>query len=276
MTPVDRNVLPDFTEHFEDRKNQELHTPLTPSGQVRLFLDRYASGRPRDGVRILDVGCGRGDTVAWLRAQGWDAYGIDVDTDYLGYGRRYLTGAGDDAERLQAIGDDGRYPFEDDFFDLVFSDQVIEHVADLDGFAAEVARVSISGGRGLHIYPAKWRPVEPHLRTPCTHWLPKGRLRRAAEAGCLRAGIAAPYFTEYSFAERVEIYNRYSEEKTFYRPLREVIAVMNRHGLSGDVRRASRDRIGIRLPRVRGPGRSLLGWWCRHLHSVALYTVKKP
>lgn len=275
MATVDRSVLPDFNEHLEDRKHHEFHTPVPPSGHVQFFLDRHVSGRPRNEVRILDVGCGRGDTVAWLRARGWDAYGIDIDADYVARGRIYLDKTGDDASRLQVTAEDFSYPFADGFFDLVLSDQVIEHVVDLDGFASEVARVSSPGGLGLHIYPAKWRPIEPHLLMPCTHWLPKGRLRRAAEAGCLRAGVAVPYFTEYTLRERVEIYNRYSEEHTFYRPLRKTVAVMNRHGLSCDIARASRERISIRLPGIGGPARSVLGWWCRHMHSVALYTIKK-
>lgn len=145
-------------------------------------------------MRVLDVGCGRGDTVAWLRAQGWDAYGVDVDAEYLERGRAYLDGAGDDPSRLRLAREDLSFPFEDGFFDIVLSDQAIEHVEDLEALAAEVARVSAAGSRGLHIYPARWYPVEPHLKTPFTHWLPKGQPRRAAEAACLRTGLAAPYF----------------------------------------------------------------------------------
>ncbi len=267
--------LPDFTEHQQDRKNHHFDTPNIPAEHIRLFLDRQSAGSAGANLRVLDVGCGRGDTVAWMRAQGWDAYGIDVDADYIARGRDHLSAAGDDPGRLQLIGQDFSYPFDDEFFDVVLSDQVIEHVVDLDCFASEVARVSAPSARGLHIYPAKWCPIEPHLMTPFTHWLPKGRLRRAVEGAWLRVGVAAPYFTEYSFAERLEIYNRFSEEHTFYRPLRETIKTMARHGLDCDVLTPSRDRVSIRVPSVHGPALSFLGLVCRHAHSVALYTVKR-
>lgn len=267
--------LPDFTEHQADRKNHLLDKPNVPAEHIRRFLARQAEGSPGVNLRILDVGCGRGDTVAWMRAQGWDAYGIDVDAGYISRGRGYLSAAGDDPARLQLIGQDFTYPFDDGFFDVVLSDQVIEHVVELDGFASEVARVSAPHSRGLHIYPAKWCPIEPHLRTPFTHWLPKGPLRRAAEGAWLRVGLAAPYFTDYSHGERLEIYNRYSEEHTFYRPLRQTMTTMARHGLDCDVLTSSRDRVSIRVPNLHGRALTFLGLLCRHAHSVALYTAKR-
>lgn len=267
-------ALPEFTDHPEDTKNHRFQTPITPPEQVRLFLQRHSEMGARRAHRVLDVGCGRGDTVAWLRARGWDAYGVDVDADYVERGRAYLASAADDPARLQLVRDDLSFPFEDGFFDIVLSDQVIEHVPNLNALAAEVARVSAPASRGLHIYPARWYPVEPHLKTPFTHWLPKGPVRRTAEAVCLRTGLAAPYFTEYSLAERMQIYSKYSEEHTFYRSVTSTIAVMERHGLVCDARQAAQDRVALRLPTVRGPALAMLGWMCRHLHSVALYTVK--
>lgn len=270
-------ILPDFADHAEDTKNNEFLTPITPPDHIRFFVER----RSRDATqglerpRILDVGCGRGDTVAWLRARGWDAYGIDVESDFIDRGRTYLASVGDDPSHLQLVREDLSFPFEDGFFDIVLSDQVIEHVENLDALASEVARVSAPGSRGLHIYPARWYPVEPHLKTPLTHWLPKGPLRRAAEAACLRTGLAAPYFTEYSLAERVQIYSKYSEEHTFYRPVKSTIAVLQRYGLVSDARKASQDRVGLRAPTVNGPALAMLGWMCRHMHSVAVYTVKQ-
>lgn len=53
------------------------------------------------------------------------------------------------------------------------------------------------------------------------------------------------------------------------------MAVMQRHGLICDARTASQDRVGLRVPAVTGPALAVLGWMCRHVHSVALYTVKQ-
>jgi SAM-dependent methyltransferase len=203
--------LPEFTEHAGNVKTRPLDDgPRAPAEVVRSFV-RSAVGHaePRP-LRVLDVGCGRGDTVAWLLDRGVEAYGIDVRADYLANGREYLDQGGHDGDRLRLL-EDGRYPFEDATFDVVLSDQVLEHVADLAGFVGEVARVSRPGSAGLHVFPARWRPVEVHMRTPLVHWLPKGRARRAGLRAALAVGAAAPYFRELDGADRCEVFARYRD-----------------------------------------------------------------
>ena len=76
----------------------------------------------------------------------------------------------------------------------------------LEQLAREVARTTKPGGVGLHEFPAKWVFTEPHILAPLVHWLPKGRLRRAAIKLALRAGRAAPYFSEWTLTERTQIF----------------------------------------------------------------------
>jgi len=270
------DVLPNFAEHDEDTKNHRIETPIVPQEYFRRYLGRQLEDRRRgcQTLRIIDVGCGRGDTVAWLCAQGWDAYGIDISPEYIQRGREYLAEEGADPARLQVLNDDLTYPFPDGMFDVVLSDQVIEHVADLELFASEVARISAPGACGLHIFPARWRPVECHLKSPFVHWLPKGALRRAAVTACMRIGLAAPYFREFSFQDRVEIFSRFSDEETFYRSLRSTIATVQQHGLRCDARLASRDKIGFHLRTAPKAALPLLGWLYRHMFSVVLHTHK--
>jgi len=69
-------------------------------------------------------------------------------------------------------------PFDDNAFDIVFSNAVIEHVGSRTAqraFAAELCRV----GKGFFIStPNRWFPVEHHTGLPIVHWLP-ARLYRA-------------------------------------------------------------------------------------------------
>jgi hypothetical protein len=156
----------------------------------------------------------------------------------------------------------------------VLSDQVIEHVSDLDEFCREVSRVSAHGGIGLHIYPAKWRPIEVHMMTPFAHWLPKGPARRAAVAGSLCLGLAAPYFKGHPLRDRIEIFARFSDTETFYRPIAQTIATFGRYGLDCDVVASSRSKVSFhvpRLPRVLIPPS---GWLYRHAFSVVMRTKK--
>ena len=76
------------------------------------------------------------------------------------------------------------FPFDNDAFDLCWSNAVLEHVGDDAAkvrFLSEIARVS---GRSFVTTPNKFFPVEPHTRVPLLHLLPK----RAFDAFLHRVG----------------------------------------------------------------------------------------
>lgn len=243
--------LPRFTEHDDNQKHKPLDdtTYGEPERVILEFLDAARGGRPKDELRILDLGCGRGSRVAWLCSRGWDAWGADIVEGYLRAGRPFFKVNGWDPDRLRLI-DGQRLPFDDQSFDVVLSDQVVEHVADLDGFVSGIDRVSRAGALGLHVFPATWRPVEPHLRMPVVHWLPKGSARRLAIRLGTRMGLSVHHFAGYSPKERAEIYARFSEEETYYRPRRRVAAVFAAHGMAVDFRSAAQRKIAVKLPRL--------------------------
>ena len=75
-------ALPTFTSHGGNIKLRSLEEgPREPSQVVRRMVDaaHRRSGVAAGSFRVLDVGCGRGDMVAWLCERGFDAYGVDVD-----------------------------------------------------------------------------------------------------------------------------------------------------------------------------------------------------
>jgi SAM-dependent methyltransferase len=78
-------------------------------------------------------------------------------------------------ERVTASGTE--LPFEDDSFDIAFSNAVVEHVGGREQqrrFVAELCRVA---PRVFVSTPNRWFPVETHTLVPFVHWLP----RRAAD-----------------------------------------------------------------------------------------------
>lgn len=103
------------------------------------FIDRHLDGLRRDGVRVLDLGCGHGTNSSVLFGDRPDieVVGLDISSAAIADYSRLRPGLLGDAEHL---------PFADASFDLVVSDDVVEHLVDTDGYAKEIRRVLKPGG----------------------------------------------------------------------------------------------------------------------------------
>jgi SAM-dependent methyltransferase len=117
----------------------------------------------RPGARVLDFGCGAGRLVRIFREAGFDAEGVDLPLDSLA---ETWQSYGDDARYLHHASEEGDFPFPSASFDFSYSTSVLEHVKQLDKAVSEIARVMKPGAYSLHMFPARWRPIEPHVRVP--------------------------------------------------------------------------------------------------------------
>jgi SAM-dependent methyltransferase len=115
-------------------------------------------------AKILDFGCGAGNTVRGFRSRGFvNVHGYDVRD-----GRSLLAASPNVDRENISVGSllDLRLPYEDNTFDLVTSDQVFEHVQDQARVFQELFRITKPGGHGLHIIPARYMPIEGHIHVP--------------------------------------------------------------------------------------------------------------
>jgi SAM-dependent methyltransferase len=210
------------------------------------FAKRHVSGRP--GAKVLDFGCGAGEVVAAGRAAGMDMLGADVF--YGGSDARL------EAERSGILGTfiqeirEGRLPFEDEFFDLVASNQVMEHVADLDGVLREIHRVLKPGGTVLSIFPALDVFREGHIGIPFVHWFPRNSRPRFLYTWALRS-VGLGTWKEQARTRRQWTVDKlqWLDGYTHYRPRSEILRVFGRY-FQSEMREP--DYIRYRLRESRG------------------------
>lgn len=133
---------------------------------------------PLEGRRVLDVGCGLGMyTSAFLRYTP-RVFGVEIEADRSREARDRAQGV------VRAVGE--TLPLADNTFDVVFSHEVLEHVADDLLCAREMVRVTRPGGRIVIFVPNRayffethgiyWRGVYHFGNKPLVNWLPD-RLR---------------------------------------------------------------------------------------------------
>ncbi len=91
------------------------------------------------GVRVLDIGCGFGESLGYHRARGCDAHGVEADANIVRVAQRYGLNA------RHGLFDATQYAA--DSFDFVTLDQVIEHMADPQALLEGVHRILKPGGR---------------------------------------------------------------------------------------------------------------------------------
>jgi SAM-dependent methyltransferase len=162
-------------------------------------------------ARVLDVGCGEGQISRLLAAQGSDVVGVDPTRNQLVAAA--VRGGGPHYVRAGAAG----LPFATDSFDAVVACLVFEHIDDVDGAIAEVARVLRPGGRFAFFLN------HPLLQTPGSGWIDDQWIDPPEQYW--RIG---PYLVEAESVEQVElgVYIRF-----LHRPLSRYLNTLGDHGL---------------------------------------------
>jgi SAM-dependent methyltransferase len=160
---------------------------------------------------VLDFGCGVGDAVMAWRAAGHEAVGCDIVLERPG-------------EWLYSIEEPYRLPFADATFDLVVSNQVLEHVQDHDAVFAEIKRVLKPGALSLHLFPSRWAPKEVHTLVPLASVLQTGWWL----APWAWLGVRNEFQTGLSPREVTEMNLEYLRTRTNYVSRRQLISTGNR------------------------------------------------
>ena len=103
------------------------------------ILSAYAEANPRP-LTALDIGCGDGMHLGWLRGYAAELYGSDYNVT------RLLRARDLNQARRVFMADITNYPVRDNVFDVIFFNHVLEHIRDDATALAEVYRILKPGG----------------------------------------------------------------------------------------------------------------------------------
>jgi SAM-dependent methyltransferase len=169
--------------------------------------------------RILDFGCGAGEVIAAGRSMGIEIFGAEVFYE-----------GGDTRAEIEKKGlmdfvgviEHGIIPFPDDFFDCVISNQVFEHIQNIDEMLREIHRVLKPGGKFFAHFPSRECFREGHCGVPFLHRFPKNSPLRYSYAVVMR-GLGFGYFKgDKSVTRWVEDFLAWLDTYTFYRDKKEI------------------------------------------------------
>ncbi len=236
--------------------NGKLERPGSVNHQhIVAIINTLLEHSPRaDLVRILDLGCGDGRLLGYLVGSlpvlrpdlSLDVFGLDVfdaGTQVPGYfeqTRRYLESEHpnvDWTDRLVLMSTQDEWPFPDESFDFVISNQVLEHVSDHETIFRQIRRCLRPRGVSVNLFPLRDVLWEGHACMPVVHRVRDVDARARLMLLFARMGFKTQYYRERgrrgwgSLEEFARVYARVLEADTNYLTAAQLRLAANRAGL---------------------------------------------
>ena len=141
------------------------HSEKKPiSNYQESFVDYNIKKFQLHNQKLLEIGCGRGDFINQFSKKNLDCHATDI----LSESEKFLD------KKIKffqnEIGKES-LPFEDNFFDVIYTKSLIEHINNHEFFFEECKRVLKKGGK-LIIYTPDWETQYLHFYDDITHIKP--------------------------------------------------------------------------------------------------------
>lgn len=149
---------------------------MSPERKYHFILKWIAENDPARDKSIVDFGCGNGDLVECLIANGYHAQGIEVDffhESILANVKQALVRQG----LIHIVNTQDDFTRFADRYDILISHMVYEHVSDKDAFVRQTALLLKTGGKALLMFPSKDVLRESHIQQFFIHHIPNGKFR---------------------------------------------------------------------------------------------------
>ena len=164
--------LSDYKMRVKERENENLAESYYSSKNRIEQISRLINFKFDQSKKILVVGAGTGEEMAQLFRMGCQLYGIEPDESALQILKlRAKMNQLDGSGLKKAVAE--KIPFNDNYFDLVYCWQVLEHVQNVEQSIKEMVRVTKSNGYIFIGTPDYRQIAEPHYKIYLPLFLPK-------------------------------------------------------------------------------------------------------
>jgi len=224
--------------HFEREAGSYLAPTYCRVRRNEFLLQRMLAPEifDREYSRALDIGCGVGFKCLLLGEVAHEVDGIDLDAPYHGFpgsepaavfGQRLLSGIGCAWARLEAVhAYDAFLARHADTYDLIVSDYLVEHVADVAALHAAIHAALRPGGAVVHAVPNTHEALDQFVRLNAR---PSIREFAKAALGMLRRGTRAQKITGHGLLVPIphsEFLTDYRRQLDVYRLEHNVFAMI--------------------------------------------------
>ncbi len=206
------NELGDLYSNYYPRSNMKVedYSPLKYEKNFKSWLngeERSAFSYVPKNVRVLDIGCGFGQSLGYHRNRGCEVYGVEADENIRRvadkFGFNVKVGLFDPAD------------YELNFFDYVTMDQVIEHVTNpidvlkginsiLKSDAICVLSTPSSNGWGAKVFGKRW--INWHTPYHLQHFSRQSVELIAKEAGFEIESIKTVTSSEWLYYQWIHVF----------------------------------------------------------------------
>ena len=144
--------------------------------EAELTLSLLNDLAPAKIMKLLEVGSGLGLVYGYLKKNGYDIYGLEPSaggghSEYFQTAQRLMQLLDVDSSHMYPLASDDLRELQQSF-DIIFSNNVIEHVSDIKKFIQDLSHVLKPNGLMVHNAPNYLVPFEPHFGIPLVPWRP--------------------------------------------------------------------------------------------------------
>lgn len=173
-------------------------------------------------AKILDYGCGSGYVVKKGRKRGINIFGVDAFYRPDNRTRELILKNSNLKEGVIKEIKNNKIDFNNNFFDFIMSNQVFEHIEDINLPLKEINRVLKSDGYFLCRFPSKEVLYEGHIGIPIIHKFSKNSSTRFWYALLMR-NLGFGFFDKCcQKKEWVEKSINFLDQYTFYIPKEKI------------------------------------------------------